>query len=110
DRARLARAERGGRVSGSRQVNARARSGGSRLLAGVAWLAALALATCAAVALAQPGIATPARSGPGGPSVAAGRCGACHPAERAAFEISIHAGEDVHCTSCHRSEERRVGK
>lgn len=43
---------------------------------------------------------------------ASGRCGSCHPAERAAFETSIHAGEDVHCTSCHggdaNSLEQRV--
>ena len=82
------------------------------VFAGLFVLAVSVLAARAVVALAQPGNPAPARSEPAGPSAASGRCGSCHPAERTAFEISIHAGEDVHCTSCHGGDatslEQRV--
>jgi predicted CXXCH cytochrome family protein len=75
--------------------------------------AALALvvtvsALAARTGLAQPGIATPASGKPGASSSAAGQCGSCHPAERKLFEVSIHAGEDVHCTSCHGGNDRTL--
>lgn len=66
--------------------------------------AALVLAAALAggrAVLAQPGIAAPDTRSATAASPAAGRCGTCHPAERKLFETSIHAGEDVHCTSCH---------
>ncbi|HEY6193532.1 MAG TPA: cytochrome c3 family protein [Candidatus Eisenbacteria bacterium] len=66
--------------------------------------AALAIGTLAIAVRAvraQPGIASPETRSPAAASAAAGRCGVCHPAERKLFETSIHAGEDVHCTSCH---------
>ncbi len=34
-------------------------------------------------------------------SVAAGRCGVCHPGERVEFLKSTHASEGVTCTACH---------
>lgn len=71
----------------------------ARAIAAVLVLAAVA-ATGRAV-LAQPGIALPEARNAAASSPAAGRCGTCHPAERKLFETSIHAGEDVHCTSCH---------
>ncbi len=67
---------------------------------------ALALAGMAAAggvgrALAQPGLSHPSASRPADVSAASGRCGVCHPAERAAFETSRHASEQVRCISCH---------
>jgi hypothetical protein len=32
---------------------------------------------------------------------ASGQCALCHPAERVAFEHSIHAKEEIRCTDCH---------
>lgn len=58
-------------------------------------------------AAAQPGIVAPGAKAQA-ESPAAGRCGSCHPAERAAFEASIHAGEGVHCTSCHGGDDRSL--
>ena len=81
------------------------------LLAGVVLVAGL-LAAGARVAPAQPGNPTPLSSGAAGINLASGRCGSCHPAERTAFETSVHAGEDVRCTSCHGGDasslEQRV--
>jgi predicted CXXCH cytochrome family protein len=59
------------------------------------------------VARAQSGNAHPS---PAAATVkpASGRCGTCHPAERTAFETSIHAGEDVHCTSCHGGNDNSL--
>ena len=82
-------------------MSVRAPSAPRPVIAGLFLLTAVALASPASVILAQPGIAAPPSSGSAGLTAASGRCGVCHPAERTAFETSIHAGEDVHCTSCH---------
>lgn len=41
---------------------------------------------------------------------ASGRCGVCHPADRAAFEHSLHAREDVRCVSCHGGDDTTLEK
>lgn len=40
-------------------------------------------------------------AGASGTARAAGQCGVCHPESRVAFAASIHAREQVTCTSCH---------
>jgi hypothetical protein len=45
-----------------------------------------------------------------GDPAASGRCGACHPTERVAFERSVHATEDVHCVSCHGGDDTSLIK
>jgi hypothetical protein len=50
---------------------------------------------------AQPGVPSPPAARPVDVSASSGRCGVCHPAERAEFEVSRHAGEQVRCVSCH---------
>jgi hypothetical protein len=63
-----------------------------------AWLAAAAPARAQSNAQPAPAPATG--------SVAAGRCGVCHPAERVLFAKSRHSREGVRCTSCHGGNDR----
>ena len=79
-------------------MNARAGQTGFLVLAAILALVSIAApgANAADDSAVKPvGIAT----------VASGRCGICHPANRVAFETSPHAREDVHCTSCHGGDD-----
>lgn len=42
------------------------------------------------------------------PALADAQCGVCHPAERVAFERSVHAREQVGCKDCHGGDPRSV--
>jgi predicted CXXCH cytochrome family protein len=77
-----------------------ARAGDTRLLV-LAALLSLGLVAVRGTAVAGDAAAAPARIA----TVASGRCGVCHPADRVAFETSPHAREDVHCTSCHGGDD-----
>jgi cytochrome c553 len=75
--------------------------------AAIVTILAVAAAFGAALAAAQPH-ATGATTTPPAASSASGRCGVCHPAERVLFEKSRHAGEEVHCVSCHGGDDRSI--
>lgn len=77
------------------------RPGLRRAAAGLILLAAASGAVLAGRAGAQPGVSRPQTVGPAGVGVSSGRCGVCHPAQRAEFEGSRHAREQVRCISCH---------
>jgi predicted CXXCH cytochrome family protein len=84
-------------------------SGAARILpaigvAACAWLAVLCAVEPAA---AQPGT-TAARGTAPKVTAVSGRCGVCHPAERAAFEGSRHASEQVRCVSCHGGNDQAL--
>jgi hypothetical protein len=66
--------------------------------------AAAGLLACAWAALAGAAVTAHAAAAPAAAS-AAGRCGVCHPRERAQFENSSHAREEVRCTSCHGGDD-----
>lgn len=67
----------------------------------------LPLALLAALSLpARTGLAARPGEGEGPLTAASGRCGVCHPKERVAFEKSPHAGEELHCTSCHGGDDK----
>lgn len=61
-----------------------------------------------APSVAAPGTAVSSLASP--VSAVAGRCGVCHPRERVAFENSVHAREDVRCTSCHGGDDTVLDK
>ena len=58
--------------------------------------------------LASGAFAAARKTGDGKVTKASGRCGSCHPDERVAFEKSRHAGEDMHCTSCHGGNDQSL--
>ena len=71
--------------------------------------AVLALLVLPLAFLATTGAHAAARKTPDGKVTrASGRCGSCHPDERVAFEKSRHAGEEMHCTSCHGGNDQTV--
>ena len=71
--------------------------------------AVLALLLLPLAFLATTGAHAAARKTPDGKVTrASGRCGSCHPDERVAFEKSRHAGEEMHCTSCHGGNDQTV--
>jgi len=74
-------------------------------------------ASTAPAAAVGPGAARLAREGPvplpradelDAAHTASGRCGVCHPRERADFARGLHAREGVRCISCHRGSETQV--
>lgn len=67
-------------------------------------LLVIALLLCTATVHAASG--ADARPAPG--SAGVGRCGSCHPAERAQHANSVHAGEEVRCVSCHGGDDRAL--
>ncbi len=88
----------------------------SRPVRGVAGIVLAGAVTIAAAALHAQGVLdapeanTRATGGAARSMVtaASGRCGTCHPRERVAFETSRHAGEDMHCTSCHGGNDQSL--
>ncbi|MFN8586580.1 MAG: cytochrome c3 family protein [Candidatus Eisenbacteria bacterium] len=68
--------------------------------------AVLAFAGMLVAVLALAATAAPRKSPDGKVTKASGRCGSCHPDERVAFEKSRHAGEEVHCVSCHGGNDQ----
>jgi len=70
-----------------------------------------------APAAVGPGAAQLAREGPvpmpradelDAAQAASGRCGVCHPRERADFARGLHAREGVRCISCHRGSDTQA--
>jgi predicted CXXCH cytochrome family protein len=53
-------------------------------------------------------LTAPALAAPPDSTSSAGRCGACHPAERVKFEQGRHAPEGVTCVSCHGGDDRAL--
>ena len=72
-------------------------------------IALIGLALPAAGLRAQ-GTVTAPPAGGGLVTRASGRCGVCHPDARVAFEKSVHASEDIHCTSCHGGNDQTLDR
>ncbi len=70
------------------------------------WWVVLGVVGLCAASLPGAALAAARKSPDGKVTKASGRCGSCHPDERVAFEKSRHAGEEVHCVSCHGGNDQ----